>query len=251
MDFFSDKTPTTEQGQETDNNQEAHEPQDFLQAVVSEKGEQWSDPQALAKGYWHSQRRIKELEEAAAQADKNDYAKQLLEQVRGQAPAGDSGKEEPEIQKQATQDDDKTSLSPEEIQRLMDETLSEREKANKINTNLQSVQAQLQETYGTEAQSVMQQKANEVGLSIDWMKELAGESPDAFLRLIGEPPKKQGNNIPNNSVNTSAVTSQGNNDRDASYYRDLRRSNRKLYYNPQTQIQMQKDAERLGERFYK
>ena len=252
MSIFSDTTPTTEQGQETDNTKENHEPEDFLQAVVSEKGEQWNDPQALAKGYWHSQQRIRQLEEAVNNNDKNDYAKELLDQLRQkQAPtAGEGQGEDGELKKQPGSDEGNTSLSTDDVDRLLEQRLTEREKQDKINKNIESVTSQLQESYGTEAQKVIQDKAKEMGLTVDRMKEIAGESPDAFLRLVGEAPRKETNKNTDSSVNTVALSSNGNNKRNADYYSRLRRENRKLYYDPKTQAQMLRDAQEQGSAFY-
>jgi len=80
------------------------------------------------------------------------------------------------------------------------------------------------------------------------MQEIASESPNAFLSLMGEPVKDLGS-MTNSSIRTESVTQQASSDRDWNYYQKLRKENRNLYYTPKMQQQILDDKERLGVKF--
>jgi hypothetical protein len=80
------------------------------------------------------------------------------------------------------------------------------------------------------------------------MQEIAAESPNAFFNLIGEP-KKDFKPMVEGSVRTEGVNMQASNERDWSYYQNLRRDNRSLYYSPKIQRQLMEDKSRLGSKF--
>lgn len=236
--------PTTEPADETTTSQEAHTTDDWVTEVVKEKGDQWSDPQVLAKGYAHAQARIKELEELAKKAEEQDYAKKLLEQIQAkQADEVTPSTPEP-APKSDTEQQDNTSLRPEDIESLLEKTLSKREKIAKVETALK-------EKFGDSANAAVHKAAKENGLSIERMQQLAEESPQAFLRLVGEPEAKQPNTTVKGAVSSTAGFNSGGQERTQSYYSKLRRENRKLYDNPKVQRQMFEDRLRLGQDFYK
>lgn len=224
--------------------------EDFIKKVVELKGEHWSDPDTLAKGYFHAQQRIKDLEEAVGEAREQDYAKKLLEQLQQQAPASTQRVVEEE---KGRQDDDKTSLTPEGLQSLIEKTLTDREKNNSVAANVSTADSKLTELYGTEAKATVQKKAKELGMSVSRLQEIAGESPTAFFRLIGEePPVKETNSFVKGSVNTEAgFNGTRGSEHNKEYYTKLRRENRSLYNHPETQKKMMEDRLRLGDKFNK
>jgi NACalpha-BTF3-like transcription factor len=233
--------PTTEQ--EANNSQETPTTEDWVSELVKEKGEQWQDPQAIAKGYLHAQNRIKELEAIAEKAKENDYAKTLLEQLQAtQAPAATPEPLETNETPSSTEQNDHTSLRPEDIESLLEEKLSTRAKQEKV-------EKALREKFGDSANKVVHDRAKELNLSIEKMQELANESPDAFLRLVGDPAPKETNKTISSSINTGSGFNSNSGERNHAYYSDLRRKNRKLYDSMQSQ--MLQDRMRLGDAFYK
>ena len=106
----------------------------------------------------------------------------------------------------------------------------------------------MEKSYGTDASAKIQDKAKELGLTLERMQEIAAESPTAFFNLIGEP-KKNFKPMVEGSVRTEGVNMQASNERDWSYYQNLRRDNRSLYYSPKIQRQLIEDKNRLGGKF--
>ena len=253
-DVFTGTTPTTEQNQTPATQDAFSTPEDFVAKLVGEKGETWKDPQAIAKGYLHAQNRIAELEQATKELAKQDYAKQLLEELQ----ASKANTQTPPVTEVVPavvpngepEQKDNTSLSPDDIQRLLSEELAKRESSTIVTSNLDKVNKALSEKFGTEAASAVKAKADALGLPLSKMQELAGESPDAFLTLVGEAPKKETNSTTTSTVNTDSFTNVNSGVRDKAYYSKLRRENRKSYNSPEVQAQMLNDRMTLGDKFY-
>lgn len=234
--------PTTEQT--TTQTQTENTIEDWVSEVVKEKGEQWQDPQALAKGYYHAQKRIKELEALEEKQKEQDYAKTLLEQLQAQqAPEATTEKLEVKEEPQgSTEQKDDTSLSPEDIERLLETKLTAKQNRDLVESSLKS-------KFGEAANQAVAQAAQETGFSTEELIAMAESRPQAFLKLVGEPAPKETNKGVRTSVNTASGFNSQHGERDSSYYAKIRRENRKLYYSPETQQQMIQDRMRLGDKF--
>lgn len=225
----------------------------YVERIVAERGDVWSDPEVIAKGKIEADTHIKSLEAQLADLredlSKQDYAAQLLKQLQDKAPSStevnpadntdNSGTVDP-----LTSDDDTDN----KLASLVEKTITEREVKAAVQQNVDLVDNILTEKYGTEANAVVVKKANELGLSMSRMEEIAAESPTAFMALVGEPaPSKI--NLTKGSVRTEAVGQQSGGEKNWDYYQNLRRKDRSLYYNPKTQQQMMEDKQRLGSKF--
>ena len=255
MDVFSESSPTTDTTQPEIQATESTQPQDsFVQKLVEAKGDNWKDPEVLAKGKIEADGYIQKLEEQLTNMredlGKQDYAKDLLEQLQNKAadpinaknamPNNDTGG--------TSEGNTNPNLSEEDLKSLVERTLTERDKDSVVKQNLNLVNEEMEKSYGTDASAKIQNKAKELGLTIERMQEIAAESPNAFFNLIGEP-KKDFKPMVEGSVRTEGVNMQASNERDWSYYQNLRRDNRSLYYSPKIQRQLMEDKSRLGGKF--
>jgi len=235
MLFANDQT----EGQTT---AETQTQEDWLAKVVEVKGEKFRDVNVLAKSKLESDNYIKELErqlkEMREEVGKQDYASKLLETLQSKATP-----------QTGTPSDTKPDVSEDVIKSLVEQTLTKREKENTAAQNLKLAQQELASRYGTEAQARVTAKANELGISMERLSELASESPTAFLALLGEKPTQPVKPPVQGTLNTSAPSFQAPNDRDWNYYRKLRKENPSQYFNPKTQQQLMQDKMRLGDKF--
>ncbi len=244
--LFEDQT----KGQDGNQNQQTSNQEDWLAKIVEAKGEAFKDVNVLAKSKLESDAFIKQLQDQLAELrtelSKEEYSKKLLAELQGRRqdpnanPAPKQGETNPS--------DTKPELSEDVIKRLLDETLTQREKTNTASQNSRMVQEQLEQKYGTEAKAHVENKAKELGMTYERLATLATESPSAFLSLIGEP-KPEFKPPVNGTLNTSAANYSNPAERDWNYYQNLRRTNKTLYFNPKTQQQMIQDKVRLGDRF--
>jgi len=250
---FTDESPTKETDQTEQTQEDTQTKESYLQKLVQAKGENWSNPEVLAKGKLEADGYISNLEsqltELREELNKQDYSKTLLDQLQEQAADPTTAKlGEPSNNSSTNSQNTTASLSEDDLKSLVEKTLTEREKGTALANNLSLVDQELEKSFGTEAKTKVANKAKELGMSMERMREIAAESPQAFFSLIGEP-EKTFSPMVQGSVRTEGVNMQNSTERDFSYYQKLRRENRNLYYSAKTQQQMFQDKDRLGEKF--
>ena len=251
---FTDSAATAQTEQTTEQTQLETSPQEsYVQKLVEAKGENWKDPEVLAKGKLEADGYIKTLEDQLAQMredmKKQDYQAQILEQLQNKATESTAvNNEVPNNNGDINTQNTTASVDEETLKSLVEQTLSQREKDNTVQQNLSQVDKELESSFGTEAAATVQKKAQELGMSMDRLRDIAAESPSAFFTLIGQP-QKTFSPMVQGSVRTEGVNMQASTERDWSYYQKLRRENRNLYYSPKVQQQMFQDKARLGEKF--
>lgn len=255
MSVFTEGAATEQSTQTEPQTTETTPPQEsFVAKLVEAKGENWNNPEVLAKGKLEADSYISQLETQLAQMredmNKQDYAKTLLDQLQNKAAEPTTAK--PAMPNNNTggtgEGNTNSGLSEEDLKSLVEQTLTTRDKENTVKQNLALVDQELEKSYGTDAKAKLQQKAEELGMSLQRMEEIASESPSAFFALMGEP-KKSFNPMVQGSVRTEGVNMQASTDRNWDYYQKLRRENRNLYYTPKIQRQLMEDKGRLGDKF--
>ena len=251
---FTDNTATTQDNQNNENQEQATPVQEsFLDKLVQAKGENWRDPETLAKGKLEADGYIKNLEDQLASMredmKKQDYQSEILTQLQNKAT--ETSAVNPEVPNDNTSVNTQNTtgaVNEEDLKSLVEKTLNQRELQAKVQTNLELVDKELEGSFGTEAKAQIEKKATELGMSIDRLREIAAESPNAFFALIGEN-KRPVDPIVSGSVRTEGVSMQPSTERNFDYYQKLRRENRNLYYSAKTQQQMFEDKARLGDKF--
>lgn len=261
MSVFDEAKSGSTQPQETqtttETTQQETQPQEsYLQKLVETRGDNWKDPEVIAKGKLEADAYIKNLEEQLASMredlGKQDYAAQLLQQLEGKATAPTDeqplGSNNNNNGGTNTEGNTNLAVSEDDLKSLVEKTLTEREQQATAKQNISTVDNTLQEVYGTEARNVLVNKSQELGISLERMQDLAAESPSAFFALIGE--KQQTfKPITQGSVRTESVNMQSSSERNWQYYQKLRRENRNLYYSPKIQQQLMEDKMRMGDKF--
>jgi hypothetical protein len=238
MSVFDGNQPGKE-GAETDDGN-----QSYVEALVKERGEQWKDPEVIAKGKREADKHIaelnKQLEELKTQSESGKKIEDLLAKM-----------EEATKSKTTSESDTKTSVSEDDIQSLVEQTLTKRQQEERYKSNLEQVDSQLAEAFGDEAGSVVQKKAQELGMSMDKLKEIAAESPNAFLALVGEKPKEGQSMRTDSTIRTEGLnTDSSRGKRNNAYYQELRRKEPRTFNTAAIQNQMIEDRMKLGDAFY-
>lgn len=223
--------------------------ENFLDKIVADKGEQWKDPEVVAKGYLHAQQEIDRLKAFEQRANEQDYAKALLDKLQGQA--GDGTPPKPEVTPSTPAGED-TTPKAEDIESLIADVLNKRDAETRTQKNITEADKLMTETFGTEAKTKLNSRAQELGMTTEYLQNIAAESPTAFMQLMGQAPAKETNSASiGGTVNTQTSSLQGNSDeRDMKYYLDLMRKNPKQYGMKETQRQMLEDKAKLGSRFF-
>lgn len=251
---FTEGTETAQTTQPEQTQEETSPQGSFLSKLVEAKGENWKDPEVLAKGKIEADGYIQTLEGQLTQMredlKKKEYQDEVLEQLQKKATESTAVNNGVPNNNNSNTDGENTTrnLSEEDLKSLVEQTLNQREADAVTKTNLQRVDEELDKTFGTNAEEVVKKKAEELGMSMDRLSEIASESPNAFFTLIGEP-KPTFNPMVNGSVRTEGVNMQVSTDRNWQYYQKLRRENPNQYYEPKMQQQLLQDRMRLGDNF--
>lgn len=243
MTYFSNSSETNGESNSTEN---------FIEALVKEKGEQWKDPNVIAKGYAASQEYIAKLETELRAAGEAKTQEQFMEEVmkkldERRTPAV----REPSSNSNSTNSEtDQSNMSVDKIKELVKETLTSTEMERTSAENLRETDRQLSEMFGTEAEATVEKRRAELNMSKEDLAALAQKSPTAFLTLMGKAPQKESNTTVSSTVNTSSL-SQNSGKRNFNFYNELRKTDNKTYRSTRIQNQMLQDRIQMGDDFYK
>lgn len=234
-------------------------PDNAFETLVGE-GKKYKDQELLAKSNLHKDAHIAKLEAEAKErnADLQRLQDDLQARVKMEAlldkmseAANKSPSSIPDTIPDANGIKPSQALTPEQLDKLLDDKLSQAEKGRKLQTNLQAVESKLTEVYGNQAVSKLNDEAKKLGVSTAFMKQIAAENPNAFFRLVGlEERSAQADVAPPRGLSGDGFRPSVNAEKTQKYYDELRRTNPALYHQGSTQIQIHKDALRLGEKFF-
>lgn len=171
------ETPPQNQGNSNLNVQN-NQFEDLLNGIQNERGERkYSNVPSALEGLRNAQQFISQLK--GESQSKEERIKQLEAQVAELNAVKESveklGLEKPN-----------SVISPDQIAELVTQTLSKRETEQAQKSNIQKVTSTLVERFGNEAEKKFYGKAQELGLSVSDMNELAAKSPSMVLQLFGE-----------------------------------------------------------------
>lgn len=93
-----------------------------------------------------------------------------------------------------------------DLEALIEQHISQREKKLTSGQNAATVVGKLNELYGDKAEQVYNDKAKELGIPVEWLNETAKQSPTAIFELFGiNKAAKPAQSKPTSSVNSSAL----------------------------------------------
>lgn len=230
--------------------------QDYAADLIGE-GKKYKDLSAAAKALIEKDRFIERLkaENAEARGALRGEAKmdEFLEKLRaaqnsGTASTSANQQGEPSTNQNYTNNETSKSLTVDEVQKL----LEERDRAAAEQRNLNESIQRAKDAFGANYKVVMTQKAEELGMSQEYLLNLAKTQPKAFAKLVEADVAPQGRpNAPTTSVNTASMNTKRTGEKNNEYYRNLRKQiGDAEFFKPSIQNQLHKDALRLGEAFF-
>lgn len=231
--------------------------QSALTDLVGE-GKKFKTPDDLAKAKLESDRFIEKLQNEQREL-REELAKRLSaeEALRRAQEAGsrvEQGATTPQTPPPQRQPEQPTDISSE-----VEKALNRRDQQKTVQSNIEQVTSKMTSTYGSvdKASEVIQQKAQELGMSVAKLQEIASENPKAFFTLLGvndKAPEAPKTSSWGNTKNTAAMKSgtPGSTVTPGTYkwYQEIRKADPASYYSPRVQLQMDKDAREKGEKFY-
>jgi len=225
-----------------------------LEGLVGE-GKKYVDVEALAKAYGEADGFINQLKTEGTglreELDKRLSAEDVLSEVKS---------EREELAKTIASAAENTTpqLDEEVLSKLISKTVDQRDEQKVADTNIMQVDAKMKEVYGDKAKDVLATKAQELGLSIEYLAGVASKSPSAFFNVVGLSPDQSKVTTPSVTVgttNTEAVekvmaasTIQPGT---MKYFEEIRKANPRKFFSPEIQNQLFKARTEKGhEGFY-
>ena len=173
---------TTEQQTADQQTTEPTEPVDVFKEISEAVGKNYSDKDALVKALTEKDNFIEQLKNEnkttrdlvdtlATKVDESINAQKVLEELKNQP--------------EKTDGQPRQTTNPDEIANIFEELYTNRSKQEQARANQAIVNKKLSELYGDKASEMFKSKAAELNLSLDKVKEIASESPQAALSLLG------------------------------------------------------------------
>lgn len=162
----------------------------LLAGIKNESGAQkYASVEEALKGAAHAQDYIAQLKREKDEADRQaQEARRIAEESKGQLSEQETLKRSIQelTQKYAEQSSNSgTALTPEQIAELVNRTLSQKETASKAQANVASVIDAMKAKFGDKAEEVFLNTANDLGLTVAEMNDLAAKSPKVILKSVG------------------------------------------------------------------
>lgn len=236
----------------------------YLEELVGD-GKKFKDNEALAKGKAQSDLHIEhlqtelaelreDLQKRVASEDTLERLKQLGDRLEKQNAENHNSNQSsnPEDNTNSQGEQDQKSITPEELEKLLDDRLNERASQDRLEKNQDLVQTELLKRFGSEevVRSEISRVSKNLNIKPDDFRRMAQESPMAFLALVGEgktPPAQP----PRSEVNSAGNTAfQPSGPRKQSSWNELRKTNPEVYHSREMVIQRHNDAVALGEAFF-
>lgn len=216
------------------------------------EGKKFADADALARAKAEADAFIERLKAENAEARAELQARLNLEeladkvvqraQAKPQADPPHNQRQEPALETP----EEKINLQ-EEVQRILRQ---EREQADRKG-NLDKSIAGLKELYGADYQAALNKVAADLGVTKEYLTEMASTTPTGFLKVVSSvvpaddnrpvtPPVSQG----------GSFTPPSNIRKNSAYYSELRRTDPKAYFSKKVQQEMAKEARAQGDAFY-
>ena len=217
---FSEATPTQETSQqqqpasEPNHQQAPQEPAqpsssdsmwaDQLASITNERGEpKYRDVPTAIQALQHSQQYIPQLKQ------ENESLRAELERTK--AELSQRGSLDETIERltsqgqQAPSSQETQGLTQEQVKEMLEQQLSQRDLAQRAQTNSQKVEQAIVQMYGDKTKDVVAQRAKELGISPTKLGSLAAESPDMVLALFNVKSQSPQGNPSSSSVNIPPV----------------------------------------------
>jgi len=233
--------------------------EDYLAMYVGE-GKRYKDVAALAKGAKDKDDFIERLKQEAAAArsalrgeQKIDEFLDKLKSVNSAPGASNTQVTTPDgtnTNQPTTQPQTPTqkALTPAEVEEL----LEQREARKNAEANLKEAQRIAQAAFGANYPTVLSEKADELGVSKEYLTNLAANSPAAFARLIGAEGKQEaGSGLPRTQVNSAALRDATTGAvKNGAYYKQLRKQiGDAEFFKPGVQNELFRQIKVLGDAF--
>lgn len=226
----------------------------YLEELVGD-GKKFKTAEELARGKAEADAFIERLKREQEALRNELNTKLTLEQYIDKMAGTGITNTPPPNEPNGNQGENLQGLKPEDVERLIDQRVSQRE-AERIQTeNLRTVKEQLTQQFGPDFSTKLKSIGQDIGMSEQDMTDMARTRPKALLALVaaqgGQAQAATKNSLFTPPTGVNGFRSEGQPvDRTQRYYDNLKKNNPSEYWSPSIQNQLHKDAIRLGEKFF-
>lgn len=253
-DIFNNTDAGGDQGQQnTPPNDNGQQQTNALSELVGE-GKKFSTVEELAASKLSADEHIAKLEAEAKERN------ETLAELQQKAQANQSVEEVLKALNGSQNDGQETptpTLDEQSIDEIITRRLSEQERNRIAQTNLKSANDAVVAALGdlTAAQTAVNKKAQQIGMTAGELAGIAAKSPSAFLQIMGiDKPSPDKPAPAKGTVNPEAVPNAegtgGPKPGTHAFYQALRKENPTAYFSAKVQNQMFTDRKEKGEAFY-
>jgi hypothetical protein len=216
-------------------------------ATLVGEGQKYKSPDELAKAYANADAYIATLKAKEAEREAE------LKVLRDLAEARQKQTTPPEQIQQPTHEQREPAIPKAEvdISELVRQELSNASETKRRNDNISAAAETMNKFFGSpsKAQEAIRNKASELGVSFDWLKDAAAQSPSAFYATMGISGEPRSNSTPGYQPEVRP-TSNNNGQKNFKYFEEIRKSSPKLYHSSEVQKQLFAARRELGDKFY-
>ena len=226
---------------------ESTAPAPLYEDLVGE-GKKFKDNAAVVNKIVHADKHISTLEAELAQARADLQARSTLEELTERL-AKNQNSEVPNRELPDTNRPD--AVKTDDIEAKIAAALkADRDKTNR-DSNITKVRDGLKERFGPDYNNELPAIAAELGVGTDFLNNIAGTSPSAFLKLVDSVKKPDRKGITPPPASRDLGTQPGSGGiKNAAYYRELRKTDPMAYNSRRVQSEMHRQAMELGSDFY-
>jgi inhibitor of KinA sporulation pathway (predicted exonuclease) len=227
----------------------------YLEELVGDK-KKFKSTEDLARGKFESdsyikilERRLDEMrEDYTKMREENVTTKRLEDVVRQLA-------QHPQDQEPSVPPVSQPSVDLKQIESLISSKMQEHDMSRQQAQNFNQVREKLRERFGSNFQTHVKNKLDDLGVSEEDLNALARRSPKMVLNLLDverQPQQESFRSPPTSSQRTDrfSPTAGPESERTWSYYKKLKQENHDAWTDRKIAVQMQEDAIRLGDKFY-
>lgn len=253
-DIFNNTDAGGDQNQQnTPPNNDGQQQTNALSELVGE-GKKFSTVEELAASKLSADQHIAKLEAEAK--ERNATLAELQQKAEGAASVEEILKALSGSQTEGKETPAPT-LDEQSIDEIITRRLSEQERSRIAKANLKSANDAVVNALGdlTAAQTAVNKKAQQIGMTAAELAGIAAKSPSAFLQIMGIDKPSSDKPAPvKGTVNPEAVQNAegtgGPKPGTHAWYQNLRKENPSAYFSAKVQNQMFTDRKEKGEAFY-
>jgi hypothetical protein len=219
---------------------------DITADILVGEGKKYKDVNELAKAYINADSHLDELRRDLAQARARSDAEKNQEPVV--PPQQQQSDPTPAVPEKPQNTEDLRTLVGRELEALTE--------SKRFEQNVETTAQTLIEHFGDaqKANQAVKEKARELGVSPDWLRDSAARSPKAFYATMGLNPEQQKRDT-NTPAPRSEIRLESNNQngkKNYAYFEQMRKNKdtRATYYSQSVQNEMHRLAKEQGDAFY-